>query len=38
MELYMERYHAWLESPYVDADTKAELKALADNTEEIRFH
>ena len=37
MELYMERYHAWLASPAVDEATKAELKALADNTDEIAF-
>ncbi len=37
MELYMERYQAWLASPAVDEATKAELKALADNTDEIAF-
>ncbi len=37
MELYMERYYAWLNSPNVDPETKAELKALQNNTDEIAF-
>ncbi len=37
MELYMERYHAWLASPHVDEETKMELKALENNTDEIAF-
>lgn len=37
MEQYMERYQAWLDSDHVDADTKAELAALAGNNQEIAF-
>ncbi len=37
---YMEEFKFWLEDAYFDAETKAELAAIADNTEEIedRFY
>ncbi len=36
---YMEEYKFWLEDDYFDADTKAELKAITDETEiEDRFY
>ncbi len=37
MESYMTRYQAWLDSPHVDEATKAELRAIAGNDEEIAF-
>ncbi len=37
MEQYKIRYQEWLDSPYVDEDTKAELRTIADNEEEIAF-
>ena len=35
-----ESYNFWCESPYFDEDTKAELKNISDNEEEIeeRFY
>ena len=33
---YKETYQEWLENPYFDADTKAELKAIADDENEIK--
>lgn len=40
MTNYKENYNRWLESAAVDADTKAELKSIADNEKEIeeRFY
>lgn len=37
---YMERYQEWLDDPFIDAETKEELKALAGNEAEIedRFY
>jgi len=37
---YKQAYNNWLNDPYIDADTKAELAAIADNESEIeeRFH
>ena len=37
---YRELYHDWLESPYFDEETKAELKAIKDDEKEIedRFY
>ena len=37
---YRERYQEWLDDPFIDADTKEELKALAGNEAEIedRFY
>lgn len=37
---YMENYKQWCTDPYFDADTKAELEAIKDNTDEIedRFY
>ncbi|MBR0089115.1 MAG: phospho-sugar mutase, partial [Clostridia bacterium] len=37
---YKETYNRWLENPVVDEDTKAELRAIADNEKEIeeRFY
>ena len=37
METYRERYQAWLASDTIDADTKKELRAIADDPEEIAF-
>ena len=34
---YRENYERWLSSDKVDEATKAELRAIADNDEEIRF-
>ena len=36
MEEYRERYQEWLDNPYFDEETKAELRALAGNEEEIK--
>ncbi len=36
MEEYRQRYNEWLESPIIDENTKAELRAIADNEKEIR--
>ena len=33
---YLSKYKEWLESPYVDADTKAELVSIAGNDGEIK--
>lgn len=33
---YMEEYKAWLESPYIDEETKKELLSIKDNEEEIK--
>jgi len=33
---YMEEYKAWLESPYIDEETKKELLSIKDNDEEIK--
>lgn len=33
---YKEIYNEWLENPYFDADTKAELQAIADDENEIK--
>jgi phosphoglucomutase/phosphomannomutase len=33
---YMEEYKAWLESPYIDDETKKELLFIKDNEEEIK--
>lgn len=33
---YQEQYQAWLSNPYFDADTKEELKKLADDDKEIK--
>ncbi|HCF38293.1 MAG TPA: phosphoglucomutase [Thermosipho africanus] len=33
---YMEEYKAWLESPYIDDETKKELLSIKDNEEEIK--
>ena len=33
---YMEKYQMWLENPYFDEETKAELKALEGNEKEIQ--
>ena len=37
---YKEMYESWIENPYFDEDTKAELKAIADDEKEIeeRFY
>ena len=37
METYMERYQAWFSSDTIDADTKAELTAIADTPEDSAF-
>lgn len=37
MEAYKKRYLEWLESDAVDEDTKAELRAIADDENEIEF-
>lgn len=37
MEAYKKRYLEWLESDAVDEDTKAELRAIADDEDEIKF-
>ena len=37
MEIYMKRYLEWLESDVVDEETKAELRALEGNEDEIKF-
>ena len=36
MEEYLRRYEEWCSNPYFDADTQAELKAIADNDGEIK--
>ena len=36
MEEYVKRYEEWCSNPYFDADTQAELKAIADNDGEIK--
>ena len=36
MKDYMKIYGQWLEDPYFDADTKNELRAIADDENEIR--
>ena len=36
MEDYRARYEEWLSNPYFDADTKAELKAIAEDENEIK--
>ena len=36
MEEYSKRYHQWLEDPYFDEETKAELRALEGNENEIK--
>ena len=36
MEEYVKRYEEWCTNPYFDADTQAELKAIADNDGEIK--
>ena len=36
MEEYRARYEEWLSNPYFDEDTKAELKAIADDENEIK--
>lgn len=36
MEDYRARYEEWLSNPYFDEDTKAELKAIAEDDREIR--
>ena len=36
MEEYVKRYKEWCSNPYFDADTQAELKAIADNDGEIK--
>lgn len=33
---YMESYREWLENPYFDEETKAELKAIQNDEKEIR--
>ena len=33
---YREIYESWLANPYFDEDTKAELKAIADDDNEIK--
>ncbi len=33
---YMEKYQEWLSNPYFDEDTKAELKSIQDNENEIK--
>lgn len=37
---YIERYNNWLEHPYFDEETKAELSSISDNKKEIedRFY
>ena len=37
MEVFMTRYHQWLASDKVDEETKAELRALEGNDDEIEF-
>jgi len=37
MEEYKQRYLQWLESDKVDEDTKAELRSISDNEDEIKF-
>lgn len=37
MKEYMERYNEWLNSDVVDEETKAELRSIAGNDEEIEF-
>ena len=36
MEEYVKRYEEWCSNPYFDAETQAELKAIADNDGEIK--
>ncbi len=36
MEDYRARYEEWLNDPYFDEGTKAELKAIADDENEIK--
>ena len=36
MEEYVKRYEEWCTNPYFDAETRAELKAIADNDGEIK--
>ena len=36
MNDYMKEYKAWLESPYIDEETKKELLSIKDNEEEIK--
>ena len=36
MEKYLEAYNQWLEDPYFDEETKAELRAIRDDDKEIR--
>lgn len=36
MEAYKQVYQSWLEDPYFDAETKAELRAIADDEHEIQ--
>ena len=36
MEEYVKRYEEWCTNPYFDAETQAELKAIADNDGEIK--
>lgn len=33
---YQEQYQEWLTNPYFDEETKQELKAIADNENEIK--
>lgn len=33
---YKEIYESWLNNPYFDEDTKAELRAIADDENEIK--
>ena len=33
---YQEQYQAWLSNPYFDEETKAELRAIADDDKEIK--
>ena len=34
---YQEQYQEWLTNPYFDEETKQELKAIADNENEINY-
>ena len=36
MQDYREIYNEWLSNPYFDEDTKAELKSIADDDNEIK--
>lgn len=36
MKDHMFEYRKWLESPYIDEETKEELRQIADNEEEIK--